>query len=213
MNIQRFAGTTQPYSAAWTPHSAATATATATTGAQAASTSSSAQVTLSDQARALLSSDSAVAARLDSIKSKPAVERSDEEVAFLQRNDKQFAEIIAKDPRARTADEIDCMQKAGGLVNTMANLTSEEKQLYDELVAKGDTEAVRGMNLIALSRMNSGDVTLPGGKTFDPTQTGISADTVRKLFSQMFVSQDGHDARSFEALAKCLDRQTAALIN
>ena len=92
----------------------------------------------------------------------------------------------------------------------MANLSPDEKKLYNELVAKGETEAVRAMNLLALSRMGGGEVTLPDGTSFDPAKTAITPDNIRKLFSKMFVSDDSQDARSFEALASYLDgRQNA----
>lgn len=110
----------------------------------------------------------------------------------------------------QTAEDLDRMQKAGGLVNTMANLSPDEKKLYNELVAQGNTEAVRGMNLLALSRMGGGEVTLPDGTSFDPAKTAITPENIRKLFSQMFVSNDGQDARSFEALASYLDARGSA---
>ena len=207
MNIQGLAGLSPTYSTKWSPQNTVN---TVAGGAQTPATSSSTQVTISEQAKALAASEDAAAARLAHIKTKPAVQRTDEEAAFVQANDKQLADILAKDPQTRSADEISYMQKAGGLVNTMANLTADEKKLYDELVAKGDTEAVRGLNLVALARMNSGDVTLPNGKTFDPTKAPITADNIRQLFSQMFVGSDGQDAKSFEALAKYLDTAKTA---
>lgn len=180
---------------------AATTVATEATGTQ---------VSLSDRARALSASDSALTARLEGIKAKPAILRSAEEADFVRHNDKRLAELSAIDPQARTADEVSYLQKAGGFVNTMANLSPAEKALHDELVAKGDTEAVRGMSLIALSRMGGGDVTLSHGRTFDPTQTPITADNVRQLFSQMVVGTDGQDARSFDALATYLDSRSSS---
>ena len=120
--------------------------------------------------------------------------------------------VQSKDPKTQTAEDIDDMQKTGGFVNTMANLSPVEKQLYNELVAKGDTDAVRGMNLLALSRMDGGDVTLPNGRTFDPGKTEITANNVRQLFSQMFVSADDQGAKSFEALASYLDGRTQASV-
>ena len=180
MNIQGFGRIAQQYVASGSSSSKFASTMFEQTASpQGVST----QVSLSDQAKALASSDAAVQARLD--------------------------EIIAKGPQAQTADDIDYMQKTGGFVNTMANLSPAEKQLYDELVAKGDTEAVRGMNLLAMSRMGGGEVTLPNGKTFDPNKTEITADKVRQLFSQMFAGPDGADARSFEALASYLDTRSA----
>lgn len=147
----------------------------------------SAQLTLSEQARSLAASDSSNSqARLEAIRAKPEA--------------------------ARTADDIDHLQKTGGLVNTMAKLSPSEKKLYDELVAQGNTEAVRGMNLLALSRMGSGDVTLPDGRTFDPNKTEVTPQNIRQLFSQMFVSTDGEDARSFEALASYLDSQKSQAV-
>lgn len=169
------------------------------------------RVSFSDQAQALSGSDTSPDASLESIKAKPAAQRSPEEAAIVQPHDARFAEIAAKDPQTRTADEVDYIQKAGGLVNTMANLSPDERMLYDDLVAKGDTEAVRGLNLVALSRMGRGEVTLPDGRRFDPDQTAITADNVRALFSRMFVGADGQDSRSFEALAIALgNRQTLA---
>jgi hypothetical protein len=164
------------------------------------------KLTISDQAKAMAASDSqGVQAKLDAIKAKPAVERTSDDTDFLLKNDSRFAQIAAKGEKARTAEDIDYMQKAGGLVNTMANLSPSEKKLYDQLVAQGNTDAVRGMNLIALSRMGSGNVTLPNGQTFDPNKTEITPQNIRNLFSQMFVSTDGQNARSFDALASYLD--------
>lgn len=117
---------------------------------------------------------------------------------------------LSDQAKAMTAQAIDAQQKAGGFVNTMSKLSPSEKKLYDELVAQGNTEAVRGMNMLALSRMDSGDVTLPNGQTFDPAKTDITPDNIRNLFSRMFVSNDGQDARSFEALASYLDSKKAA---
>ncbi|MFT7724052.1 MAG: hypothetical protein QM788_14690 [Roseateles sp.] len=200
MDIQGFAGIPQAYGVSGAARNKPGAAA----GAAEAS-SSGTQVSFSDRARALASSDSAIAARLESIKAKPAVQRSSEEVAFVQANDGQLAGILAKDPQTRTADNISQVQQAGGFVNTMAKLSADEKRLYDDLVAQGDSEAVRAMNLVALSRTGTGEATLPAGQRFDPGKTAITADNVRQLFSQMFVSGDGRDAKSFDALAKVLD--------
>lgn len=171
------------------------------------------QLSISDQAKSMAAGDTQdINARLDAIKAKPAVQRTAEESEFVVKNDSRLAQIVAKGHNHQTAEDVDYVQKTGGFVNTMANLSPNEKKLYDQLVEQGNTDAVRGMNLIALSRMGSGDVTLPNGKTFDPTQTEITAQNIRALFSQMFVSSDGQDARSFEALASHLDgkKQIAA---
>jgi hypothetical protein len=163
------------------------------------------QLTLSPQAQAMASSDQAIQDRLDAIRATPATQRSAGDLEFLLQHDKKFADIASKGSGAQTAEDIDYMQKAGGLVNTMANLSPSEKKLYDELVAKGDTEAVKGMNLLALSRMGSGDVTLDNGKTFNPSQTEITPESIRNLFSRMFVSSDNDSDRAFNALASALE--------
>jgi hypothetical protein len=165
------------------------------------------KLTISDQAKAMVASDSqGVQAKLDAIKAKPAVERTSDDTDFLLKNDSRLAQITAKGQKAQTAEDVDYVQKAGGFVNTMANLSPSERKLYDQMVADGNTDAVNGMNLIALSRMGSGDVTLPSGQTFDPRKTEITPHNIRNLFSQMFVSTDGQNARSFDALASYLDR-------
>lgn len=208
MNIQGLAGVAQAFGAYGAVPAARQGVAF--TAAQSAMAQQGTQLHISDAAKALAAQDETVAARLKGIQSTPAAQRSDQDVAFLQRNDPHLAEVLGKNPQARTADDVDYLQKAGGFVNTMAKLSPQEKQLYDELVAKGDTEAVRGMNLIAMSRMGSGEVRLPDGKTFDPEQTAISADHIRQLFSQMFVSADGQDAKSLDALAKFLDSKRSS---
>lgn len=175
------------------------------------SQSSGTKLTISDQAKAMVASDcQGVQAQLDAIKAKPAVERTRDDTDFLLKNDSRLAQITATGQKAQTADDIDYMQKAGGFVNTMANLSPSEKKLYDQMVADENTDAASGMNLIALSRMGSGNVTLPNGQTFDPRKTEITPQNIRNLFSQMFVSTDDKNARSFDALASYLDGRATA---
>jgi hypothetical protein len=122
-----------------------------------------------------------------------------------------LADSATKPMEARTAEEVDQLQRANGLVNTMALLSPSEKQLYNELVAKGDTEAVKGMNLLALSRVGGGEVTLPNGKAFNPSATEITPENIRNLFSQVFISADKDIDHAFNALARALEgRQSAA---
>lgn len=209
MNIQGFSGITHAYSQHVSPRpNQATAVAEQENHLR----SSATQVSISEQAKALAFSDSTVAERLESIKAKPATQRSKEEFEFVQKHDTKLAEIVAKDPNSQTAEEINYMQQASGFVNTMANLSPQERKLYDELVANGDTEAVRAMGLIAMSRMADGDVALANGVTFDPSKTEITSSNVKRLFSQLFANEDGADSRSFDALAKYLDsRQSPSL--
>ena len=166
----------------------------------------STQVSLSDEARALGSTSAEeVQARLKAIKSTPRPEWTQADKDYLEVHDSRYAEIAAKPFNARTAEDVDYLQKDGGSVNTMARLSPKEKALYNELVAQGNLEAVRGMNLLALSRMGEGEVTLRNGQSFDPNKTEITPENIRKLFSQMFSGDDDSDARSFEALASYLD--------
>lgn len=180
------------------------------------------KVSISDRARTLMAGsqtatqDSTIQAKIDAIKAKPGVERTEADFEYLSKNDKRFAELQEKIKASGqdgfdslTADEVDYMQKAGGFVNTMAELSPKEKQLYDELVANGNHEAAHGLMLVAMSRigMNGQQVTLPNGKTFDPSNTEVSADNIRNLFKYMFVDPSGNTDRQFEALASYLDKR------
>ena len=166
----------------------------------------STQVSLSDEALALGSTNAEdIQARLKTIKSTPRPEWTQADRDYLQVHDSRYAGILEKPFNARTAEDVDYLQKDGGSVNTMAKLSPKEKALYNELVAQGNLEAVRGMNLLALSRTGEGEVTLANGRSFDPNQTEITPENIRNLFSQMFSGDDDSDARSFEALASYLD--------
>lgn len=180
------------------------------------------KVSISDAAKALMASsqtstqDAAAQAQIDAIKAKPGVERTQADFEYLSKNDKRFAELQEKMKASGlegfdslTADEVDYMQKAGGFVNTMAELSPKEKALYDEMVLKGNHEAAHGLMLVAMSRigMSGQQVTLPNGKSFDPTNTEVTADNIRNLFKYMFVDSSGNTDRQFEALASYLDKR------
>jgi len=176
------------------------------------------RVSISAAAKAMLAESGAPAAaqavqdRLDAIKAKSALERTADDTEFLIKNDKRLAEIVAKDEQTRTADEIDYMQKAGGFVNTMAELSPTEKAMYDDLVAHGNWEAAKGLSLVGMSRIGMGgqQVTLPNGRVFDPATTEVTADNIRNLFQQMFVDDSGQSDHHFEALASYLERRETA---
>lgn len=202
MNIQGFSGVNQVHGGYGEPRVRQGLTIDDPTSGQ---TSSATRVSISDQARTLARTDSAIEARMANIKSKPSMDRSAEEFDFIQKNDAKLAQILAKDPSTQTAEEIDYMQQASGFVNTMANLNPKERQLYNELVSNGESDALNGMSLIAMSRMGTGDVALPNGVTFNPDSTEISSSNVRRLFSRLFANEDGSSAKSFDALAKYLD--------
>jgi len=179
-------------------------------------------VQISGAARAALASetsagDAGVQRRIDEIKAKPGVFRTQEDGDYLYAHDKRFAEIRDKSrddggAESLTADELDYLQKAGGFVNTMAELSTDEKALYDELVAQGNTEAAAALNLIAMSRIGMGgqQITLPNGRVFDPTTTEITADNVRNLFRYLHVDETGHTDRLFESLTSYLERRDDA---
>lgn len=214
MIIQGFSNVTAAYGSA-TRTSSARQTSTGNTANNAD------QVSISNEALALLSKsqssnseDAAIQQRLAEIKAKPGVERTEADTEYLMKNDKRFIELQDKMKASGldgfdslTADEVDYMQKAGGFVNTMSYLSTGEKALYDEMVAKGNHEAAHGLMLVGMSRIGMGgqQVTLPNGKTFDPTSTEVTADNIRNLFKLMFVDSSGQTDRQFDALASFLD--------
>lgn len=150
--------------------------------------------------------------RLDEIRSTPALMRSSEDSAFMLEHDTRLKEIVAKDSRTLTSDELDYLQKATGFVNTMAELTTQEKALYDELVTAGNWPAVAGLHAVALARsgLSGQQVTLPDGRSFDPRTTQITPQSLRELFSQMFVDTSGQMQRQLEALAQALEQRSQA---
>lgn len=181
------------------------------------------KVSISDAAKALMASSQAssqeaeIQNRIDAIKAKPGVEMTEADVEYLSKNDKRFAELQEKMKSSGldgfdslTSDEVDYMQKAGGFVNTMAELSPKEKDLYNELVANGNQEAAHGLMLVAMSRigMSGQQVTLPNGKTFDPGSTEVTAANIRNLFKYMFVDPSGNTDRQFDALASYLDNRS-----
>lgn len=107
------------------------------------------------------------------------------------------------------SEELDQIQKSGGFVNTMAELSSEEKALYDELISNGESEAAQGLLLIAMSRigMKGQQIRLQNGDVFDPINTEVTAKNVRNLFKYAFIGNDGHTDHIFDALALALDKR------
>jgi hypothetical protein len=183
------------------------------------------RVSISDAARAQFAAadkttaNAEVEKRIAEIKSRPNVERSPADFEYLEKHDQRYAELLEKIQahgmngyEVLTADELDYMQKASGMVNTMAYLSSGEKALFDEMVAQGNREAATGLLLVGMSRigMEGQQVTLPNGQSFDPTGTEVTATNVRNLFKYLFVDPSGTTDRSFEALASFLDKREAA---
>ena len=180
------------------------------------------KVTISEAAQTLKAADDStggsdrVQARLDAIKAKPVVQRTAEETAFVQTHDDRLADILARIKRdgpggseRLSADDLSYMQKASGFVNTMGNLSSKEKALYDEAVASGNQGAAQGLRMIALARegMQGQTVTLPDGTTFDPINTELTGRSVRDMYRHMFPGSDFDPA--FNALGAFLDQKQA----
>lgn len=155
--------------------------------------------------------DKSVEARLAEIRARGPVNRSQEDHDFLFANDKRLAEITAqgKSPDQLTADELDYMQKATGLVNTFANLSPAEKALYDKAVASGNTEAAAGISQIALVRMMGHTAGGASGTTYDPLNTEITAANIEKYFSHSIVDPTGKAQSQFQALIQFLQDNPA----
>ncbi len=122
----------------------------------------------------------------------------------------RFAEIAGKPPEKRTADEVDYMQKAAGLVNSFARLSPAEKALYDKAVASGDTEAAAGISQIALIRTGGHMAGGANGTTYDPLGTEITTANVGKYFSHGIVDPTGQAQSRFQALIRFLQANPAA---
>lgn len=150
-----------------------------------------------------------VEARLAEIRANGPVNRSREDNNFLFANDKKLAEISAKSYDARTADDIDYMQKATGLVNTFAHLNPAEKALYDKAAASGNTEAAAGIGQIALIRqgeMGGG----ANGTPYNSRTTEITAANIEKYFRHSIVDPSGNAASKFQALIRFLQNNSVA---
>jgi len=168
-------------------------------------------VHISSAARAALAAegDASVEAKLASIRARGPINRSEADQAYLFTHDKRLAEIAAqgKPPEKLTADELDYMQKATGMVNTMANLSPAEKALYDKAVASGNTAAAAGISQIALVRMMGHTAGGAGGATYDPLNTAITAANVERYFSHSIVDPSGQAKAGFQALIAFLNAE------
>ncbi len=180
-------------------------------------------VTISEAAQKIFSSwgdatspsavgTNAIDAKLAQIKSRDAMSRSQEDWDYLFANDKRLAEIDErriKDPRTITAADEDYEQKARGLVNTMAYLSPAEKALYDKAIASGNTDAAAGLAQIALIRTGGHLAGGANGTTYDPMNTAITAENIRKYFSYSIVDPSGKAQSQFQALISFLEGNAA----
>ncbi len=158
------------------------------------------------------SAANSVDAKLAEIKSKDAVSRTASDTEYLWANDKKLAEIAAKgkSPDQLTSSELDYMQKAGGFVNTMANLSPAEKDLYDKAVASGNKEAAAGISQIAFIRMMGHTAGGAEGTTYDPINTAITAANIENYFSHSIVDPSGKAQAQFQALIQYLQNNPAS---
>lgn len=178
------------------------------------------RITISQAARDALTSSqntsasesgNAIEARLAKIKATEGMSRTVEDMDFLLANDKKLAEIEAKGDANRTAADIDYVQKARGFVNTMKNLSDDEKALYDELVAKGNTAAAGAISAIAFIREMGHTAGGQNGTTYDPINSKITVEDILKLFRHSIVDPTGETESRFQALVQYLQtRQTEA---
>ncbi|HRI38360.1 MAG TPA: hypothetical protein PLO50_07385 [Nitrospira sp.] len=153
-----------------------------------------------------------VETRLDAIKAKDALNRSQEDWDYLFSKDQKLREITAKvnqSPGTLTAEELDYEQKARGFVNTMANLSQAEKALYDKAIDSGNTEAAEGIGQIALIRMLGHTAGGPNGLTYDPLNTEITVANIRKYFSHSIIDPTGKAQSQFQALTQYLQNNPA----
>ena len=153
-----------------------------------------------------------VDAKLAEIKSKDAVSRTASDTEYLWANDKKLAEIAAKDqsPGTLTSSELDYMQKAVGFVNTMANLSPAEKDLYDKAVASGNKDAAAGISQIAFIRTMGHMAGGANGTAYDPINTAITAANIERYFSHSIVDPSGKAQSQFQALIQFLQKNPTA---
>jgi hypothetical protein len=156
--------------------------------------------------------DRSVETRLAEIRGKGPVNRSQEDHDFLFANDKRLAEITAqgKPPEKLTAEELDYLQKATGLVNTFAHLSSAERALYDKAVASGNTAAAEGIAQIALIRQGGEMAGGANGTTYNSRTTEITAANIEKYFSHSIVDPTDNAASKFQALIQFLQNNPVA---
>jgi hypothetical protein len=149
-------------------------------------------------------------ARLAAIEAKGALSRTQEENDYVLAHDKRFAEIRDQGG-PRTADELDYVQKAGGMVHSMENLSPAERALWDKANASGDWEAAGALCWIGMIRMGGHTANGAGGTTYDPLNTAITAANVEKYFQYGVIdSATGKPWPAFQALIRFLQANQAA---
>lgn len=154
-----------------------------------------------------------VDSKLEEIKAKKGImDRTPEEMDYLLTHDTKLAAIYEKmhSGTALTSSEIDYQQKTIGFVNTMASLSPEEKQMYDEMVASNNSAAAEGIAQIAFIRATMGHMAGgANGTTYDPTNTEITAANVVRYFMNTIVDKTGKSESQFQALVQYLENRSA----
>lgn len=125
--------------------------------------------------------------------------------------DAKLAEIMNKVNKGvgLTSSELDYEQKASGFVNSMANLSPAEKDLYDKAVASGNKDAAAGISLIAMTRQMGHMAGGAPGTTYDPINTAITAANIEQYFSHSIVDPSGKAQSNFQALIQFLQNNPA----
>lgn len=155
-----------------------------------------------------------VEARLAEIKSKNIITRTAEDMEYLYAHDDKLAAIRDKSNRAAgslTSSEIDYVQKTVGFVNTMAYLSADEKQMYDDLVSSGNTEAAAGLGQIAFLRATMGHSAGGANDTsYDSIDTAITAENIANYFMHSFADKTGTATAQLQALKQYLETHPAS---
>lgn len=180
--------------------------------------SSETKVTISQyglDASASAQNDTWIKSELARIKSLPpeAGYRTEHDMDFLAAHDEKFAEIQNKILKRinLTAAETDYEERMKGFVNTMKYLSDDAKALYDELVARGNTDAAGGVKFIGFRRATEGhSAGGPNGMTFDAINTEITPQNIRNLFSHGMANPPEEILRSLEALTQYLQNRPPA---
>lgn len=172
-------------------------------------------VTISQAAREALTSYEGsttppIDSKLEEIKAKTGpLDRTPEEMDYLITHDTKLAAIYEKmnSGAALTSSEIDYEQKTIGFVNTMAALSPAEKQMYDDMVASGNSAAAAGISQIAFIRTMGHLAGGADGTTYDPINTEITAANVVKYFMNTIVDKTGKSEAQFQALVQYLENR------
>ena len=167
-------------------------------------------ITISQAAQDALASSNAsneIDAQLAAIKAKNPMSRTPDDVAFMQTNDPKLAANLYKINHniPLTSAEIDYDQKTMGFVNSFALLSDDEKALYDKAVASGNQEAAAGISVIAMIRTLGHSAGGKEGATYDPINTEITADNVRRYFSYSIIDPTGKAQSQFDTLVRFLE--------